>query len=296
MEDIMEIDAIANLIRQASAKLPPSPTVAQMRESSNALHDSLPLPEGVQFAAESDQPGLWTTLPERGQNAVILYLHGGGYVLNSPMQYRMLTAQLCLNAAADIFAPDYRRAPEAPFPAALEDAFAAYQWLQNTRRGAAIALAGDSAGGGLAVSLMLLCRERGIALPSAAFLMSPWTDLTMSGATLASKAGVDPVVSPAGLAFYASQYLSGANPRDPLASPVFGDLRGLPPLLIHTGSQEVLLDDAVRLAASAGAAQVDVTLRIWPQMIHKWHIWHSRLPAAAAALQAAGTFIRQRWQ
>ncbi|HEY1147389.1 MAG TPA: alpha/beta hydrolase [Pseudoduganella sp.] len=291
----MEIDAIASLIRQATARLPSAATVEQMRACSNALHDSLPLPEGVQFAEVSDPPGLWSRPPVCERNAVILYLHGGGYVLNSPMQYRMLTGQLCLETAVDVFALAYRRAPEAPFPAALEDALAAYQWLRRTRPGAEIAIAGDSAGGGLALALMLRCRKHGAAEPRSAFLMSPWADMTMSGASLHGKAGVDPVVTPAALAFYASQYLHGANPRDPYVSPVFADLRGLAPLLIHVGSEEVLLDDSLRLAAAAGTAKVEVTLKVWPHMIHKWHIWHSRLPAAAAALKAAGGFIREHW-
>ncbi|WP_395399556.1 alpha/beta hydrolase [Pseudoduganella sp. UC29_106] len=292
----MEIDAIASLIRQASAKLPSSPTVEQMRACSIALHDSLPLPENVQFTESSDPPGLWSRPPERERNAVILYLHGGGYVLNSPNQYRMLTGQLCLETGVDVFALQYRRAPEAPYPAALEDALAAYQWLRRSQHGAEVAIAGDSAGGGLALALMLRCRKHGAAEPRSAFLMSPWADLTMSGTTLHSKAGVDPVVTPAALAFYATQYLHGANARDPSVSPIFGDLRGLPPLLIHVGSEEVLLDDSLRLAAAAGTAKVEVTLKVWPHMIHKWHIWHSRLPAAAAALRSAGTFIREHWQ
>lgn len=291
--ETIQIDAIVKMLRQANAKLAPKPTVEQLRESSNALHDCLPVSSGVHFTKEVEQPGIWTTLQVSKQDAVILYLHGGGYVLNTPNQYKTLTAELCLQTGTDVFAIDYRRAPEAPFPAALEDAFSTYQWLLKTRPGAAIVVAGDSAGGGLAVSLMLYCKEKGVALPTAAFLISPWVDLTLSASTLASKLVADPAVSPTGLEFFASQYAKGTALENPLVSPLFGDLHGLPPMLVHVGSEEVLLDDAVRLAGKAGAAQVDVTLKVWPHMIHKWHVWHSCLLEGEAALRSAAAFIRE---
>ncbi|MGO4330805.1 alpha/beta hydrolase [Cupriavidus sp. 2TAF22] len=279
------------------ARLPEDASLSHMREHADALYDALPIPAGVRFVEGSDVPGLWTISPGSASNQAILYLHGGGYVLHTPCQYRTMTAALSRETHRDVFALDYHRAPEHPFPHALHAAYEAYKWLHD-RLGEdpAIVLAGDSAGGGLAVALMLMCKLHDMPLPKGAFLMSPWTDLTLSGDTIRTKALVDARISLDALRFFARSYLQEEHdPRHPLASPVFGDLGGLPPILIHVGGDEILLDDATRLAARAAVAGVDIGLRAWPAMFHAWHMWHGILPEARQALQEGADFIRGRF-
>jgi epsilon-lactone hydrolase len=192
-------------------------------------------------------------------------------------------------------AVEYRLAPEHPFPAAFDDALTAWRWLR--KRGIAadhIAVGGDSAGGGLTVGLLNRLRYGEQELPGCAWLVSPWTDLTMSGATLASKDAVDPLIHESYLEELADAYLpAGMDGKDPRVSVLYADLRGLPPMLIQVGSAETLLDDSARFAAAAGAADVPVTLEIWPHMIHAWPMWNARLDAGRRALASAGAFIRR---
>jgi acetyl esterase/lipase len=187
----------------------------------------------------------------------------------------------------------YRLAPENPFPAALEDAAAAWRFVLGQGVAAAqIAIGGDSAGGGLTLALIGQLRDAGEALPACAWLVSPWTDLTMSGETLATKDAVDPLIHKAYLGELAEAYLPPAiDRRDPRVSPLYADLKGLPPLLIQVGSAETLLADATRFAAAAGEADVDVTLEIWPHMIHAWPLWNARLAPGRQALASAGRFL-----
>jgi acetyl esterase/lipase len=189
----------------------------------------------------------------------------------------------------------YRLAPEHPFPAALDDALTAWRYLRDQGIAAAhIAIGGDSAGGGLTVALVNRLRDRREALPGCAWLLSPWTDLAMSGATLAAKDAVDPIIHEAYLRELADAYVpAGIDRRDPRVSPLYSDLAGFPPTLIQVGSAETLLDDATRFAAAAGAADVATTLEIWPQMIHAWPLWNARLEAGRVALARAGEFIRR---
>lgn len=287
------IDSVVNTFRTMATRLGPVPSLKELRAQADSVYDALEVPKGVTFYQEGTRPGLWACGPAEQQNGIVLYLHGGGFVMHTPQQYRTLTGELCLQSRADVFAVDYRRAPEAPYPAALEDAFAAYRWLLLTRPETPIAFAGDSAGGGLVLSLMLRCKQEGAPMPRAAFVISPWVDLTMSGSSIESKATVDPVVSQGGLEAFASYYLAGQKPTDPLVSPLFGDFTGFPPLLIHVGSEEVLLDDAVRLAGKAGAERVEVKLEVWANMIHEWHMWHSRLIEAELAIMSASMFLRE---
>ena len=191
---------------------------------------------------------------------------------------------------------DYRRAPEHPFPAAHEDALTAWRFLRTQDIAASdIVVGGDSAGGNLALALINRLRAAGDALPGCAWLVSPWTDLTMSGETLAIKDAVDPIIHKAYLEELASAYVSSAMKRnDPLISPLFADLTGFPPLLIQVGSAETLLSDATRLAAAAGSADVDARLEIWPHMIHAWPVWNAGLEDGRRALASAGAFVRAR--
>jgi epsilon-lactone hydrolase len=224
---------------------------------------------------------------------VLLFFHGGGYCSGSIVSHRGMVTEAGRAARARTLAVGYRLAPEHPFPAAIEDARSAYRFLLD--QGIApsrIVIGGDSAGGGLTLALMTSVRDAREPLPACAWLVSPWVDLQMIGASLAEKAVADPLISKSYLEELASAYLAGADPAHPLVSPLNADLAGLPPLLVQVGSAETLLDDAVRIARRAGAADVRVNLEIWPHMIHAWHLWAAQLEAGRRAIASAGAFIR----
>jgi monoterpene epsilon-lactone hydrolase len=239
-------------------------------------------------------PGEWSLAPVSDPSLVLLFFHGGGYCSGSILSHRRMVTEAGRAARMRTLAIDYRRAPEHPYPAAHEDAMTAWRFLR--RQGLAadqIVVGGDSAGGNLTLALIDRLRAAGEALPACAWLVSPWTDLTMSGATLATKDAVDPIIHKPYLEELAGAYVPATIDRkDPLISPLFADLSGFPPLLIQVGSAETLLADATRLAAFAGAADVEVTLQIWPQMIHAWPVWNARLSDGRRALEQAGQFIR----
>lgn len=224
-------------------------------------------------------------------DAVILYLHGGAYILGSVATHRGLAASIAKAAGVSVLIVDYRLAPEHPFPAAIDDAVAAYRWLR--RQGFAperTAIAGDSAGGGLTLATAVRLRDEGDFIPGALLLLSPWADLTQSGETITTKAAVDLTLPLAMLTEGAGAYLGQGDAAQPYASPVFADLRGLPPMLLQVGDQEILLSDATRIAAGARAAGVRATLDVWPGM---WHVWHAfPVPEGRAAIQQAGTWLR----
>lgn len=228
-------------------------------------------------------------------DGAILYLHGGGYCVGSPESHRNLCERLARDARCSVYSLDYRLAPEHPFPAGLDDAFAAWQALPgrgfDARR---IAVAGDSAGGGLALALTLRLRDANQTLPAALYLISPWTDLTLSGATVGAKAAVDPLIDPRWIGKFAALYAAQADARHPLVSPLFADPTGLPPVYIDVGSEEVLLSDAQRFAESAGGAGVDVVLNVHPRMWHDFQIYAGLLPAATRTLHAAGAWLHER--
>lgn len=240
-------------------------------------------------------PGEWSQVAASDSRRVLLFFHGGGYCSGSVLSHRRMVSEAGRAAGMRTLAVGYRLAPEQPYPAAHEDAMEAWRFLR--RQGIAaenIAVGGDSAGGNLTIALIHRLRAAGDALPGCAWLISPWTDLTMSGATLDTKAAVDPLINKAYLEELADAYAPSADRRDPLVSPLFADLLGFPPLLIQVGSAETLLADATRFAAAAGAADVDVTLEIWPHMIHAWPLWNAKLDAGRRALVSAGEFIRAR--
>lgn len=226
----------------------------------------------------------------------LLYLHGGGYMVGSPNTHRDLTQRLARAADARVLSVDYRLAPEHPFPAAVDDAVAAYRFLlRSDVPPARIAIAGDSAGGGLTVATLLALREAGDPLPAAGVCLSPWTDLAGTGESMRTKVDEDPMCDWPRLSRMAAFYLGEVDPRTPLASPLYADLRGLPPLLIQVGTAETLLDDATRLAERARAAGVDVALEVWPDMIHVFQAFAMLLPEARDAIDRIGGFLRQRW-
>ncbi len=235
----------------------------------------------------------WTATPDAAREAAILFLHGGGYVIGSLVSHRHMVSEMGRAARTRTLALDYRLAPEHPFPAPVEDTLAGYRFLLS--QGLApdrIALAGDSAGGGLVVAALVAIRDAGLPQPACGWCISPWVDMEAIGDSMIDKAATDPGVQKELLLELAGLYLGGADPRAPLAAPIYADLIGIAPLLIQVGSVETLLDDSVRLARVAGAADVFVDLQIWPEMIHVWHLFHPELTAGRRAISAGGDFVR----
>ncbi len=237
-------------------------------------------------------PAEWSIVPGSDPSRVLMFFHGGGYCSGSIVSHRRMVTEAGRAAKVRTLAVAYRLAPEHPFPAALDDALSAWRFLRNQGIAAAhIAVGGDSAGGGLTVALINRLRDLREELPGCAWLCSPWTDLTMSGSTLTTKDAVDPLIHKGYLEELASAYVpAGMDRKDPRVSPLYSDLKGFPPTLIQVGAAETLLADATRFAAAAGAADVAVTLEIWPHMIHAWQMWNAHLDAGRRALASAGAF------
>jgi len=236
------------------------------------------------------------TPDDAAPSGTVLYFHGGGYVIGSLVTIRAMASHLASIAGCTVVTIDYRLAPEHAHPAAVDDALAAYRaLLDDGVDPSTVAFAGDSAGGGLAVATMVAARDAGLARPAAGVLISPWTDLTLAGASLDGNSEFDPQVQRWLLASMAEHYLAGQPTTTPLASPTHADLRGLAPLLIHVGGAEGLLDDARGFAAAAEAAGVDVTLEVWPHLIHVWHSFAPVLPEANDGLARVGEWLSDRW-
>lgn len=254
-------------------------------------------PDGVAWE-EVDAGGVvaeWIVAPEASNDRVLLYLHGGGYTMGSRATHRVLVSRLSEQARARVLSVDYRLAPEHSYPAAVDDAVAAYRWL--LAQGVAadrIAIAGDSAGGGLTLATLLALRDAGDPLPAAAVAISPWADLEGTGDSVQTRAHLDKMVSADALKDNADLYAAGTDLRAPGVSPLYGDYTGLPPLLIQVGDAEILLDDSVRVADRAKAAGVDVTLEVWPEMPHVWHAFAGMLPEADQAVARIGEWVRQQ--
>jgi monoterpene epsilon-lactone hydrolase len=238
-------------------------------------------------------PGEWSSVAGSDPSRVLLFFHGGGYCSGSIRSHRRMVSEAGRAAKVRTLAIAYRLAPEHPFPAALDDALAAWFFLRQEGIAAAhIAVGGDSAGGGLTAALINFLNATGEEPPGCAWLVSPWVDLTMSGSTLTVKDTVDPLIHKPYLEELAGAYIPKEIDRgDPRISPLFANLKGFPPMLIQVGSAETLLADAARFAAAAGTADVAVTLEIWPHMIHAWHLWNAHLEAGSRALASAGNFI-----
>ena len=240
-------------------------------------------------------PAEWSIVPGSDPSRVLLFFHGGGYCSGSLVSHRRMVTEAGRAAKIRTLAVAYRLAPEYPFPAPLDDVLSAYRFLRKQGIAAAhIAVGGDSAGGGLTVALINRLRDLCEELPACAWLCSPWADLTMSGATLTTKDAVDPLIHKGYLEELAAAYVpDGLDRKDPRVSPLYSGLKGLPPTLIQVGAAETLLADATRFAAAAGAADVAVTLEIWPHMTHAWHMWNAHLDAGRRALASAGAFIHR---
>ncbi|HXI96038.1 MAG TPA: alpha/beta hydrolase [Candidatus Acidoferrum sp.] len=283
------VDAI---LRQAA--FAPDSTVSEQREQLRAAISAQPLPADVTVtaAAMGGVPTAEITIDGVESRHVVLYFHGGVYVMSDAFLVAGLASQVGRRAHAKVISVDYRLAPEHPYPAAVDDALAAYEALLHSGIAPSdIAFAGESAGGGLAIATLVNARDHGLALPAAAFVMSPYVDLTLAGTTMETKRDVDPLLSRELLQPRVADYAPGLDAALGLISPVFADLSGLPPLIIQAGSHEVLLDDAVRLARQAATADVEVMLDITPRVPHVFQAYSPMLREAAAALDRAGQFL-----
>jgi monoterpene epsilon-lactone hydrolase len=289
-EQQLQLDAI---LRQGP--LDQAGDVEPLRAAFNELMSHVPVaPDVRQLPVEiGGVDGIEVTVKGNADENVILYFHGGVYVIGTAVASVPLVSELVRRTDAKAITLDYRLAPEHPYPAAIEDARAAYEGLlaQGIDPGQ-IAFAGESAGGGLAVATLLALREAGTPLPSCAFLMSPYVDLTLSGETLAQRQAVDPILAPAGLRARVPDYLGAADASDPHISPIYGDLSGLPPLLIQVGSHEILLSDALRLAERAALCDVQITLEVTAGVPHVFQGFAGLLDEAGAALDRAADFVK----
>ncbi len=292
----MAIDELKQRIR--ANRLPPGAevSVAKRRAAMEAVAFRVAPDIDVQSVTVGGLPAQWLRAPGLTGPQTVLYLHGGGYVMGSCNTHRALAGAISRAAGAAVLLPEYRLAPEAPFPAAVEDAVAVYEWLlAEGHAPAQLAIAGDSAGGGLTAATLVALRDKSLPLPAAAVCISPWSDLTRNADSYRARAAADPMIAPEDVAEMAAHYLQGADPESPLASPNFADLRALPPLLIHVGRDEILLDDAVQLHARAEAAGVTTTLEVWDDMIHVWHAFHPLLAAGRDGVARVGEFLRAQW-
>lgn len=282
------IDAMKELMKKQAS------TPQEMR----AAFEEMAAPVAADIKTERVNAGgvdaEWVIAPGAAADRAVLYLHGGGYVLGSVKTHRDLMGRISRGAQARVLGLDYRLAPEHPFPAAVEDAVAGYRWLLNQgNKPSRIAIAGDSAGGGLTVATLVAIRDAKLPMPAAGVCLSPWVDLEGIGESMTTRSKADPVVQRDGLVGMAKAYLQGKDARSPLAAPLYADLKGLPPLLIQVGDAETLLDDSNRLAERARAAGVTVKLEVWPEMIHVWQMFAGFLPEGQQAVDGIGGYIKE---
>jgi len=293
MQDL--IDAFRDGQKASASQAPPS--LAERRAAFAPAGRLHPVPDDVlvREVTAGGVPSHWLAAPGADSGRVLLFLHGGGYELGSLRSDGELAARLGRASGMRVLFPEYRLAPEHPFPAAVDDVLAAWRWLRTDQdlSASSIAVAGDSAGGGLTVALLVATRDAGQALPAAAVLMSPTVDLTSSGASMIECADQDPISTPAMLRQFASDYLAGADPKTPLASPLFASLLGLPPLLVQVGTADLLFSDSERLATAAADAGVDVILEIGEGLPHVYQIMLGT-PEAAEATEQIGKFLQVR--
>lgn len=272
-------------------------TLAEIRALERVVAERVPIPDGlaIEVVDAGGRPADRLSFAKHGNDGVLFYLHGGGYVMGSPFTHRALAARLSVATGLNALSLDYRLAPEHLFPAAIEDAVAAYRWLVESGTSPdRIVIAGDSAGGGLTLATLLSLRDAGDPLPRAAVLISPWTDLAVTGDSIVTCQDADPMIDARELGAHVKNYLGDVDPKTPLASPLYADLAGLPPLLIHVGTAEVLLDDSTRLAERAKDAGVDVSLHVYDDMIHVFHYFAGMIPQGDEAIEEIGQFVRAR--
>ena len=295
MAKSLELDNVISLVRSREADESQGATEGR-RRSFERMTDGFTIDVTAKYS-RANAGGVtaeWVAAESASDSRVVLYFHGGGYIIGSPRTHRAMLAHLSQDSAARVLSLDYRLAPEHPFPAPVEDSVAAYRWLLSEGYDPArIAFAGDSAGGGLTVSALVQIRYLGLPMPGAGVCVSPWVDMEGLGESMGTRAKVDPMVGKENLMVSAKTYLGGADPRAPLAAPLYADLRGLPPILIQVGDAEVLLDDSTRLAGVAREAGVQVQMDVWDDMIHVWHLFAPILPEGKQAIKQAGDFIKK---
>jgi acetyl esterase/lipase len=290
----LEVETLIALLREN--RMFAGASIESYRASMDSIIESMPVKEDVRFESveAGGVPAEWTRVDGTAEDRILLYFHGGGYCVGSPATHRLLVGNLSRTSDALGLSVDYRLAPEHPFPAVLEDAQSAYRHLLDAGfEPNRIVIAGDSAGGGIVAGLQLRLREARMPLPAAAVLISPWLDLTNSAETFRSRADADVMLTKENADRFAAWYLSGADPKTPSASPIFADLAGLPPQLVHVGDAEVLLDDSLTYAKKAKAAGVDVTLEVWDDMIHVFPAFEGFLPQAGESIEKIGKFVKR---
>jgi monoterpene epsilon-lactone hydrolase len=292
---VVELDSLITLFRSRPQSAEGDVAAARERFEKLAQFIGGAPDSSVQKVDAGGVPAAWVTAEGIDEARTILYLHGGGYVIGSINTYLRLAYDLSAAASARVLLIDYRLAPEHPFPAAVDDAATAWRWLIATgcdpRR---TAIVGDSAGGGLAIATAVNLRDKGLGLPACVVAISPWVDLEGSGASMLTRAERDPLVQKESLLWLAGLYLNGADPKTPLAAPLYADLKGLPPTLILVGSAETLLDDALRIAEKLHADEVEVKLAVWPNMLHVWPVFAPKLSEGRDGCLDAGHFIRTK--
>jgi monoterpene epsilon-lactone hydrolase len=289
-----QLETLINMLRSLprSQGLSPQEARASFEKSTSLIR----IPEDVrcQPLDANGIPAEWVVTPGAQDDKVVFFLHGGGYASGSINTHRELASRISRAAGARVLLINYRLAPEHPHPAALEDSLTAYRWLlSNGVSPNHTVIAGDSAGGGLTVATLVALRDAGDPLPAAAVCLSPWVDMEGKSESRRTKASLDPSVRPDDIALQAESYLGGADPKTPLASPLYADLHGLPPLLVQVGGAETLLDDSTRLAERAKAVGVDTTLEVWDEMPHVWQFFSFMLPEGQQAIDRIGEYIRK---
>ena len=282
-------------LREMFAQRPKVTDIGERRRGMDGFAQMFPTASDITVdkVSANGVPAEWTAAPGADTRRAVLYFHGGGYLFGSLDSHRHLASEIARDVGGRTLALHYRLAPESPFPAPVEDAVAGYRYLlAQGIKPSNIALAGDSAGGGLVVAALVAIRDAGLAQPACGWCISPWVDMEAIGSSMTLNASRDPTVQKDAILEIAGHYLGSADPRSPLAAPLYADLRGIAPLYIQVGAVETLLDDSTRLASVAGAADVPVTLEVWPEMPHVWHLFHPRLAAGRRAITAGARYVR----
>jgi monoterpene epsilon-lactone hydrolase len=292
----MSLQQLESLIQKLkAAPVDPTATVGRKRGAMEKAAFRLDADCKAEPVTAGGVPAEWVTAPGADPERNILYLHGGGYMIGSVKTHRCLAGWISRAAQARVLIIDYRLAPENPHPAAVDDALAAYRFMIDSGvKPSRTVIAGDSAGGGLTVAALLAIRDAKLPSPAAAVCLSPWVDMEGTGESMTTKAASDPMVGSGNLGEMAAAYLGGKDPKTPLASPLYADLKGLPPMLIQVGTSEVLLDDSSRLAERARKAGVDVVYEPWENMIHVWQIFVPMLDEAKQAVARIGEYVRAK--
>ncbi|WHY88734.1 alpha/beta hydrolase [Neobacillus novalis] len=286
---------VKQFLKASTANLSTEFNLEAARNNLEALSGFTPIAPNIKVEKTTVEgvPAEWVTAPNAKEDRVLLYLHGGAYIMGSCTTHRYLASKLSQSTETRVLVPEYRLAPEHPYPAAIEDAVRAYRGIISSGVSPEkIIIGGDSAGGGLTLATLLSLKEAGDTLPALTVLLSPWTDLEGTGDSMQTRADADPWLQPEPISATAALYIRDLDPRHPLVSPIYADLSGLPPMLVHVGNDEILLDDSVRLVDRARAAGVEVNFKIWDDM---WHVFQTfAIPEGQQAIDEIGEFVIQQ--